>query len=263
MEKRLPQPPEAGVEYYQKNFAERFLADLRSAKQYVLIQTVYIGLQALKVFLHEIAKCIRRGVQVCIFVREPDNWYVHRDLLDPVTQTEFNELQGLIDLLRGYGAHVTMLEDIHVKVAVFDGLIGYSGSLNFFSNGKSTNNTIRFDHPAIALNLQDEHKLFCVECLEAKAHPPAGKMIVIAKESPVGVVLRKLRIENRFSIRSMADRAGLTSSHLHDIEKGHASALTEIFASICQVAGRSVLIVPAYSVEAIRRLVERIPPPKK
>ncbi len=263
MEKRLPRPAEAGVEYHHHNFREPFLADLRAAKHYVLIQTVYIGLQALKVFLYELVKCIRRGVQVCIFVRQPDNWYVRRDLLDPVTQTEFNELQGIINLLRGYGAHVTMLEDIHVKVAVFDGLISYSGSLNFFSNGKSTNNTIRFDQPAIALNTQEEHKLNCLECLEAKAHPPAERILVLTKETPLGGFLRRLRNEVKLSQRKMAEKAGVSRTHLQELEKGGTSALTESFAALCEVAGRAVVVIPVYCVEPVRLLVAKLAPPNK
>ena len=258
----LPEPENAGVEYNKETFRPILLEDMRGARHYVLIQSPFLKLQLLKLFLHEISQCIQRGVVVCLFVCQPEGWDIRRDLLSPITKAEFDELQGIIDMLVAIGVHVNLRRDIHKKLAVIDGLILYYGSLNFFSYGKSTDSTRRYDIPALALNAVETEKLFCDVCRPDAAQPPE-RVAVISTNSSLGDWVCKLREGLGLGQRTMASKAGTTRSRLDDIEKEKVSVPLRIFANLCRVAGLEVLVVPQYAVAAVKRLVALMPAPKE
>lgn len=259
----LPEPDHAGVEYNKETFRPAFLEDLRGARHYVLTQSPFLKLQLLKLFLYEISECIQRGVVICLFVLQPNGWEIRRDLLSPIMRAEFAELQGIIDMLVAIGVHVNLRPDIHLKVAVVDGLILYFGSLNFFSYGKSTDSTRRFDVPAIALNAIDTHNLFCAVCNPADAVRVVEPVAIVSAEPSIGDWLTRIREGMGLAQRKMAAEAGTSRSRLDAMEKGKAVIPLQIFADLCRVAGLELLVVPQYAVATVKRLIASMPQPKK
>lgn len=258
----LPEPEDAGIECDKLEFRAMLLAMLRAAKHYVLLQSPFLRLQLLKSFVHEIEQCIRRGVVVCLFVQEPEDWHVPRDLLSPVRRAEHEELQSLIDMLVAIGVHVNLRPDIHKKIAVFDGLILFYGTLNFFSYGKSTDSIRRFDSPALALNTIQKENLFCDACYPDDARR-RERVTVVSPECSVGKLICDLRERLGLGQRDMASRAKTTRSRLDSIEKEKVFVPVQIFAALCNAAGLDVLVVPRYAVATVKRVLEMIPEPRK
>ncbi len=87
----------------------------------------------------------------------------------------------------------------------------------------------------------------------------AGNMDV----QPMGERIRALRAENGFSIRSLAERAGISHSFLRDIECGHRNPTEPVLVRIAGELGVKVTdlreINPKVLLSDLKRLFEKQP----
>lgn len=258
----LDKPCPTEMEYDLKNFIEPFLRDMRAAQHCAIFYSPFLNLQLLKLFLAEIRRCIARGVRVCFIIVKPKTWDIAPELLDPVVRAENEELASVIKMLESHGCHVNLRTHIHLKIAIFDGMLMYRGSLNFFSHGKSTDSTTRSTNPAKAMNATKEYDIVCAECL-AKAVLEKKRMTIISSETAIaiGKLLAKFRAELNLGQRRMASIAGMKRSRLQQIESQKVSTPIEIVVSVCDAVDQAVIIVPKYCVGAISRLIETLPEP--
>lgn len=255
---RLDQPCPAEMEYDSTEFVEPFLRDLTDAQNFVILYSPYLRLQVLKIFLAEIQRCIARGVRICFIIVKPKMWDIAPELLDPVVRAEYTELAAIIKMLESQGCHVNFRRHIHLKIAIFDGILMYRGSLNFFSYGKSTDSTTRHTNPAKALNAAKTYDISCACCREefkaAKQH-----VQLISPETDIAGLLSTLRSGVKISQRKLAASSGIGRSNVQRAEGKKRSVGVPELARVCDVTDQAILIVPKYSVAAIKRLVEKLP----
>lgn len=260
---KLDMPCEKEMDYDLKEFVEPFLRDMRAAQRFIVFYGPFLNLQLLKIFLAEIRRCIARGVHVCFIILKPKTWDIPAELQDPVVRAENEELASIVKMLESHRCHVNMRNFIHLKVAIFDGILMYKGSLNFFSYGKSTDSTTRSTNPAKAMNTRKKYDIFCDKCLR-KVASEKRVMTIVSRELAIAIgdVLAKFRTELKLGQRAMASIAGTKRSRLHRIENKTSSAPIEIVVSVCDATGRALIIVPKYCVGTINRLIETTPEPE-
>lgn len=145
-----------------------FLADMDSAKFHIIIHVPFIALGRMQFFWQRFERLRKRGVMICVFLREPEVW----DGRDFQSDQGF---EAIIAKLRELGVHVTPKKLIHEKLAIIDGRILWDGSLNYLSHRNTRERANRFASRQVvreAMNLHDMNG--CNQCDDNRKASSAG-----------------------------------------------------------------------------------------
>lgn len=258
----LDKPCPSELVFDRYTFGNTFIRDLQHATSLVLIQSPYLDIQAMRPLLGPLKDCFERGVRVCVFIRQPKNWH-RRDAMDPIESVDLKNVEHLVLMLESLGVHVTLRPYIHEKLAVFDGIYFWDGSLNILSYGASSERMTRFNNPAKALNATKKHNLTdCDGCRRVK-DTNGCKAMTIDGDSSAALAIRELRASENLSQRKLAERAGASRTALRRLEQGVSGITTEEFASLCSAMNFTLMVVPDHAVPSIDRLVNLLPKPPR
>jgi hypothetical protein len=111
----LKEPPIA-----DKEFLERFLEDLRSARKSVIIMSKYLSVEQTSKIMPELARLASRRLNILIYTERPED------------QTELMKLESLnvIAIAHRHMITVIMRPNIENNAAIIDDLIAWEGSIN-------------------------------------------------------------------------------------------------------------------------------------
>lgn len=112
----------------ERTFYRAFIRDLENCQKEVIIESPYITMSRLAVLLPALRKLVKKGVVVRINTRFPNH---HNELLRIQAWQARKELKNA-------GVKVKFFHDYHHrKIAIFDEIILWEGSLNILSQSHS------------------------------------------------------------------------------------------------------------------------------
>lgn len=126
----LPTPENMGI-YDESLFYDAFLNDLASAKDYVVIFSPFLRTGRTAQLFPTLRHLLDRGIKVFLFTR------------DERAASDAERARVIADL-RQLGVQVTPRRNLHEKVAFIDERVAWFGSLNIFSQSRSSEQMIRF-----------------------------------------------------------------------------------------------------------------------
>lgn len=121
--------------YSEKTFWSRFYADLREAKEEVVIISPFCWPERLKRLRSDFAKLLERGVKVRLFISDRPR--------------SGETLENVLSELRALGLEPEVVPGLHIKMAFIDHRIAWEGSLNILSHIGSMERMRRFEGPAM------------------------------------------------------------------------------------------------------------------
>lgn len=127
----------------QSTFYAAFLRDLERSKQQVVIESPFLTRRRVEALLPTLQILRRRGVNIIINTKP-----LHEHTIELYEQAARS-----VDMLQEIGVKVLMTVGHHRKVAIIDGRISYTGSLNIFSQNDSCEIMHRIDDASFANHL--------------------------------------------------------------------------------------------------------------
>lgn len=106
--------------YFEDTFFEVLLNDLEWATGIIIIHCPFLKDYRLGLLLEVLARCVKRGVRVCVFIRQPHEKYDSAE--------EIKLRMDLAKKLLEINVHVTIRPNIHEKLIIIDELIFWEGS---------------------------------------------------------------------------------------------------------------------------------------
>jgi PLD-like domain len=104
-----------------------FIRDLAWCKSEVIIESPFMTMNRINILLPYIQKAVKRGVKVIINTKHPQE---HDEFM-------CNEVERCIGILQDIGVEVLFTGGHHRKLAIFDRVILWEGSLNILSQNDS------------------------------------------------------------------------------------------------------------------------------
>lgn len=133
------------VIYDQNTFQQRFLQDIISAKESVVIVSPFITLRRVKWITGALQQCAQTRIKVTIITRTPES----------LPASSRKAAEQAIDMLCTLDTHVICQTGIHQKFAIMDNSIVWYGSINLLSFGASQESIMRLVSSSIARALMD------------------------------------------------------------------------------------------------------------
>ena len=132
--------------YNQITFQDRFLQDVRQARESVVIVSPYVTVKRVKWIEAALAQCAQKRVKVTVLTRVPE-------MLPASSQSGAWTAMKMLEALR---VEVICRDAIHQKYAVIDGSIVWYGSVNLLSFGASQESVMRLQSGSIARALLED-----------------------------------------------------------------------------------------------------------
>lgn len=218
--------------YTQETFFSALKADLESAKGLVLLQSPFLRLKRIDTVQRALVQCVRRRVQICVFVQRP--W------------EEDAETTVAANLLVSMGMHVTFLPEVHEKLAVFDELILWDGSLNALSHRNTSERMNRWVCREMVAEAIATHKLDrCIACAENRK---SGLV------SMGGAIASRRKVLG-LSQRDLSLKAGLDQSTIARLETGQDVRMT-VLSQVLEALGMGLRAVPAFLLPTIDKIAD-------
>jgi phosphatidylserine/phosphatidylglycerophosphate/cardiolipin synthase-like enzyme len=125
---RKPQS-ELGVAslFDQSTFYPAFQKTIRACQQELIIESPFITMKRIDLFLPEFRRLQQRGVKIIVNTRPPEE---HGEYLRP-------QAEEAIELLLGMGVEILFTGGHHRKLAIVDRKVLWEGSLNILSQNDS------------------------------------------------------------------------------------------------------------------------------
>jgi transcriptional regulator with XRE-family HTH domain len=118
----------------EAQFEERVIEDLDRARGRIIIRSAYLTMEGTDRFQAAIIRARARGVVVCLYVQEPNDWWCREGAgLKFFKIKKLKALEEAIAFMQSLGVHVNLVKGIHEKVVIVDDQISYFGSLNMTS----------------------------------------------------------------------------------------------------------------------------------
>ncbi|MFN8659920.1 MAG: phospholipase D-like domain-containing protein [Candidatus Obscuribacterales bacterium] len=219
-------------------FDAALIADLNKAQYCVQMKTAFVTPNRIERMGDSLLSLPSRGVQLCIFLRTPDNWEI-RHILPPVDTIKMRRTEEAIEILRNAGAHINLVKGIHQKVCVIDGCIVYRGSLNilsFYDSGEEMMRKVSPKESMQACVRNDLNQCICAvtPTLDLRADPDLiGAQLLRIRES-IG-----LTQEQAVETLDKIDRTLLSR-----IERQEREPSFRQVAEICHRLGRGLHMLP-------------------
>lgn len=109
--------------YDQDTFDQQFLRDITRARKSLIVESPFIRLNRVDQLVPVITKLRRRGVQIVINTRNPEEHDQEYGL----------QAERAVDILQQLGVTVLFTVKHHRKIAIIDRAVFYEGSLNILS----------------------------------------------------------------------------------------------------------------------------------
>lgn len=241
--------------FTEETFGEQFLADAVAACVSVQIESAYITVDRVKKFSYALTQCLRKGAQVCAFVQKPEDWdRRHDNRLNPSRRAELVKTEAAVELMKSYGAHVTVRPVIHQKLAVIDYRITWAGGLNILSYTRLTSEEIyrwtdvNWAQQTVKRRRYDE----CPECC-AKI---GGRVPAIRLQlGGLGTQISELRNSKGLSQRELAAVLGVRRQTLADIECGKHFPRGDLLIRIYEELDAPLVTVPPDALPIIQKWI--------
>ena len=137
---------DSDIIYNQITFQDRFLQDVRQARESVVIVSPYVTVKRVKWIEAALAQCVQTRVKVTVLTRAPE-------MLPVSSQSGAWTAMKMLEALR---VEVVCREAIHQKYAVIDGSVVWYGSINLLSFGASQESVMRLVSGSIARALLED-----------------------------------------------------------------------------------------------------------
>lgn len=133
-------PLGSDIIYNQNTFQERFLQDVASAKESVVIVSPFVTVKRVRWIEGILSQCTQRRVMATVVTRDP--------MTLPTSARK--TAQTAIGMLQAQKVNIVCREGIHQKYAVIDGSVVWYGSVNLLSFGASQESVMRLVSSSIA-----------------------------------------------------------------------------------------------------------------
>jgi DNA-binding XRE family transcriptional regulator len=237
--------------FFHDTYWPALIADLRAATALVLIHVPYVTSRGIDRLADAFRECARREVLICVFLEKPEFWDRRTDDSLPMeTARRLSQIEKNIDLMRSWGVHVTMLEQIHEKVVVIDEDILWDGSLNFLSHYKTSERLNRWRSRKMAQDAIQQHGLdSCGECAELKG----------AERDEIKALGRKILQRRQalgLSQSQLAARVGCAQTLISAIEVGKRDCRASTLLRVCRALQLQLTCLPAFMVPGVEARTE-------
>lgn len=219
-----------------RTFYPAFSTDMRRAKGRVLIQSTYARYWRVNKLRPDLHPALVRDVRICITIQRPR----------PNETTYLNELESVVKLLRSFGAHVTIVEKVHVKVIVFDEDRACFGSLNALSQNDSGEEMICWNDRAMAQRMIETHNLLhCIECADLRS-PGEEALRQGNPNAYFAEVIKNRRELLGLQQQDLASATSLSRAVISKLESGKESVSPETLYRVASKLGLQMRFVPEY-----------------
>jgi hypothetical protein len=232
-------------------FYPEYGRDLRSAQALVLIQSPFLAPPRVEHLSPEIKSCVKRGVRICVFAQQPQDW----DNPNKELNAQVKKLETAMQMLRACGAHVTLRPFIHEKLSVIDDRVLWDGSLNICSHYNAKERMTRWESRAKVKEAVLRHKLnLCKECI---SQPACLTHLSGMPDARLGQYIAAQRKQMGLSQSALSKLVGFDRKDLADLELGKHNIS---FNALTQVLGgleSEMISVPWYLRPAVEEFVKR------
>lgn len=212
--------------YFEDTFFEILVEDLEWAKGIIIIHCPFLKDYRLNLLLKVLERCVKRGVRVCVFIREPKEG---RDTPEEIQQ----RLELAAKLLR-INVHVTIRPDIHEKLIIIDEMIFWEGSCNSLSQAGSYERIPRWISRNKVLEAIESHGLLdCRMCFDLAQLGGCTAGTEIFGRQLIGRVIRRRRMELGISQRELAELTNIAKPTISRIEHGRCDPKLSTIEKIC------------------------------
>jgi DNA-binding XRE family transcriptional regulator len=241
------------ADFAQEEFYKAYRLDLRQAQCLVLLQSPYASVRRINYLLPELQGCIRRGIRVCAFIQEPEEWQKSRNYDISV------QLEAAVKLLRSAGVHITLRRLIHEKLTIIDEVIVWDGSLNILSHSQTSERMTRWVGREKAQSVMLTHRLYdCQECAPSSAFRLfVSNHTTEVRAKVLGRNIVRVRKSMRLSQRDLAKQARIQQKVLSDVELGKRNVSLQTLSSIGQQIGMEITMVARYMLPTIERMTDQ------
>lgn len=238
-------------------FYAAFSKDLSNAGESVVIQSPYITERGLGRWLPICKALVDRGVTLCIYLKEPDNWHRrHHNNLPPDVVHSLQTFESMLTKFHQLGAHVNLRPKIHEKLAIIDGLILWDGSLNILSHRDTSERMTRTAHKQFTQQALVTHCLdTCAACWEMQAGPRVSIKEAQERLKHIVATLHKKRKSISLSQCKLAKLMGSEQGLISRFERGTRNSMCETLIRIAGALGLELVLVPRILVPAVEQLV--------
>lgn len=246
-------PKPQGI-FDEHTFEAEFIDALNSAEKFAYIESAYITVKGVQRFDRYIQNAADRGVRICTYVQTPEEWSErHNPHIRPEVDAALQQFDSAVKYMRRLGAHVTLRKGTHLKVAVFDGVRSYEGSLNMLSYTKrKQEEQLRWIDEDWSHRLIKRRRLH--ECHECIAQLKEGGAVSLGEsEFNLGKQVHDVRCETNMSQDQLAMRVGLTRETISRIECGKTVPRADVLMRILNLGNKRLLVVTPSIVSIIKR----------
>jgi DNA-binding XRE family transcriptional regulator len=231
--------------YDHKNFLAGFVADIKSAKRHIIIQSAFISIQRAETLAEFLRQAIRRDVCLCIFLQQPRRWGQASETLTAEALAQLKQFEAAVDVFREMGAHVTLRPKIHEKLAAFDDSVLWDGSMNILSHFDTSERMTRWESAAETLATIAEQGLHaCEQCAAKSPLAISSNSSLSDWLENVGLIIRDHRRKARLTQRQLAERIGVSHTLIGLIERGRRQSSLETMRSLCLALGMDLIVGP-------------------
>jgi len=239
--------------YDDNTFYPKLIQDLESARGLVLIQSPYLAINRIERLREPMVKLIRRGVRVCTFVRLPDNW----NSPNIQAQEEMARIRGDARVLQDMGVHVNLRPHKHEKVLTIDDHLLYDGSLNTFSQNRSSERMTRFPVRYKAIAAIKSLELYrCDQCTAQRpltAFHDDDELL----QQYIGRQVCKQRKLLSLSQCLLGKIAGVPEKTIVELEKGTRNIEVKTLIRVCRVLGLELMLADWFLTPVIQRFIDK------
>lgn len=244
--------------FTSENFWTPFQSDLESSSARVIIQSPFISSKRINALIDVFRKLIENHVTICLYIQEPRFWRDARTEIDPQNAVRINEMHSFIKLFEDEGIHINLRKNIHEKLAVIDDFILWEGSLNILSYGDSKERMRRWTDTNEIKSAIELHNLDnCLQCtslinkIRVKETDTTGstKYQLLVQQL---VAYRKSR---NISQNVLAQKIGISKSHLSRIESGKTSISVADFEKLTGKLELEIVMVPKPFLPSVAKIV--------
>lgn len=241
-------------------FIEAFEADLERARVSVLVQSPYISSRGVARMATQFSSLANRGVQVCLFAKQPIGWRNREDLTTSSEEIALEEFEMAVRALESINVHVNVRSRIHEKVVVIDFGIIYDGSMNVMSfNPRFTSERMT--------RIVNARKAICTigllsldACSGCNRPIEADQERLIVNKSNLGKTISMLRTSRGLLQNTLATSLGTTRENINRIERGKYFPASDDLIDIIELLGCNIVVVSSHSVPFVAEVVRLLPP---
>ena len=233
--------------FNHETFWKPFFEDLDRAAGLVIIQSPYLAKDRICKVRAALARCVRRRVNVCVFVQHLKNSGSAEKY-----ESEQERLRLCIGLLRSEGVHVTVRPQIHEKLIVVDESILWDGCLNVLSYRDTKERMTRFASKEMAQQAIVDHAL--TECDYCNL-----RTVITAADQrkQLGTDVTERRKAMRFSQNELSEKTGISQSVISEIEGGEKDVGLNKVLRICEALELNLRSYAWYFGPAMDQLIGR------